>query len=146
MHTPRNPAYEADVCASFNLQAIMHLIGATLTTVQPGHVVIDLPYRPDLTQQHGFFHAGIISTIADSAGGSAALSLMPAGVSVLSVEFKVNLLSPADGELLSARADVIRAGKTLTVCQSNVYVQKNGQEKLCAMMQMTLIQTALTEG
>lgn len=145
IYEPRNPNFESIVRASFNNQAVMPFIGAKLTSVQPGHVEIELPYQRHLTQQHGFFHAGIVTIIADSAGGYAALSLMPSGANVLSVEFKMNLLSPADGEKLVARGEVIRAGKTLTVCQSNVYSVKAGQEKQCAMMQMTLMQVAIDE-
>ncbi len=100
---PKDPAFEARVRASFGRQGIMELIGARLTRVEPGLVEIELPFRADLTQQHGFFHAGITSTIADSAGGYAAYSLMPDGASVLTTEFKINLLAPADGELLRAR-------------------------------------------
>ena len=101
--TPKDPEFEARVRASFGRQGIMTLIGARLTRVEPGLVEIELPYRADLTQQYGFFHAGITSTIADSAGGYAAYSLMPAGTSVLTTEFKINLLAPAEGEFLRAR-------------------------------------------
>lgn len=117
----------------------MHFIGAELVKVASGYCEIQLPFRSELSQQHGFFHAGIIGTLADNAAGYAAYSLMPAGASILSVEFKINLLSPGDGDLLRAKAQVLKAGKTLTVCRSEVYVEKDGVEKLCAAAQVTLI-------
>ncbi|MHA1153579.1 MAG: PaaI family thioesterase, partial [Alphaproteobacteria bacterium] len=105
--TPKDPEFVARVHASFGRQGIMTLIGARLIRVEPGLVEIELPYRAELTQQHGFFHAGITSTIADSAGGYAAYSLMPVDATVLTTEFKINLLAPADGELLRARGRVV---------------------------------------
>src|SRR5206468_4145622 len=107
--------------------------GATMTRIEPGLVEIELAYRPELTQQHGFFHAGIATTIADSAGGYAALSLMPANSSVLTVEYKLNLVAPADGERLRAVGLVLRPGRTLTVCELKVLVTKAGVETLCAV-------------
>ena len=124
---------------SFAQQKFMHFIGAELVDVSPGACEIRLSYRPELAQQHGFFHAGIIGTLADNAAGYAAYSLMPAGASILSVEFKINLLAPGDGDLLRAKSHVLKAGKTLTVCRSEVYVEKSGVEKLCAAAQVTLI-------
>jgi len=94
---PADPDFETRVRASFGRQGIMQLIGAELTRVEPGLATIELPYRATLTQQHGFFHAGMTSTIADSAAGYAAYSLFPAASSVLTVEFKINLVAPADG-------------------------------------------------
>src|SRR6185295_19725759 len=108
-----NPRFAEDIKQSFAQQSIMSLIGAELTLLEPGIVEITLPYRPDLAQQHGHVHAGIVTTIADSAAGYAAYSLMPAGAEVLSVEFKVNLLRPARGESFLARAEVIKPGRTL---------------------------------
>ena len=136
---PKNPDFEARVRDSFARQAIMELIGARLTRVEPGLVEIELPYRADLTQQHGFFHAGITSTIADSAGGYAAFSLMPAQASVLTTEFKINLLAPADGELLRARGRVIKPGRTLTVCEAEVFAVKDGRTTPCAKLLETLM-------
>src|SRR6266566_3239498 len=95
---PRNPFFAAEISASFAKQSVMELIGAKLSRIEPGLVEITVPYRTDLTQQHGYLHAGVVTTIADSACGYAAYSLMPAGAEVLSVEFKVNLLRPAKGE------------------------------------------------
>ncbi len=137
--TPTNPAFEECVRDSFARQAIMDLIGARLTRVEPGLVEIELPYRADLTQQHGFFHAGITSTIADSAGGYAAYSLMPAGTSVLTTEFKINLLAPADGEVLRAVGRVVRPGRLLTVCEVDVFAVKDGAAKPCAKLLETLM-------
>ena len=136
---PQDPAFESRIRESFVRQKVMGLIGAVLTRVEPGRVEIELPFRDDLTQQHGFFHAGIVGTIADSAGGYAAYTLMPAGSSVLSVEYKINLMAPADGERLVARGQVVRAGRTLTVCDLEVVVLKGGERTLCARGMQTLI-------
>jgi uncharacterized protein (TIGR00369 family) len=131
-HTPKNPDYEAAVRESFARQGAMTLIGARLLAVQPGRVQIELPFRPDLSQQHGFFHAGVTTTIADSAAGYAAFSLYPRGHAVLTVEFKVNLLAPADGERLVATGRVKKPGRTLTVCEFEVEVWKAGVARACA--------------
>jgi uncharacterized protein (TIGR00369 family) len=118
----------------------MNLIGARLTLVAPGVVEIKLPYRADLTQQHGYLHAGVVTTIADSACGYAAFSLMPAGSNVLSVEFKVNLLRPAQGVEFVTRAEVIKAGRTLTVVRADVFgIAANDDKELVATMQGTMI-------
>ncbi len=138
-YTPKDPDFEARVRDSFARQAIMDLIGARLSRVEPGLVEIELPYRADLTQQHGFFHAGITSTIADSAGGYAAYSLMPADASVLTTEFKINLLAPAEGELLRALGRVLKPGRLLTVCEVDVFALKDGTAKLCAKLLETLL-------
>ena len=135
-----NPAFAADVTRSFAQQPIMNLIGARLSLVEPGVVEIALPYRADLAQQHGYLHAGVVSTIADSASGYAAYSLMPAGSEVLSVEFKVNMLRPAQGLEFVARAEVIKAGRTLTVVRADVFgVNGSEQRELVATMQGTMI-------
>ena len=136
---PKDPAFESRVRASFARQKVMSLIGAELTRVVPGRVAIELAFRDDLTQQHGFFHAGIVGTIADSAGGCAAYTLMPAEASVLSVEYKMNLLAPADGERLVASGQVLRPGRTLTVCDLEVVVVKGGTRTVCARGIQTLI-------
>ena len=136
---PKDVAFEPRVRESFTRQKVMKLIGAVLTHVAPGHVEIELPFRDDLTQQHGFFHAGVVGTIADSAGGYAAYTLMPAGTSVLSVEYKINLVAPADGERLVASGQVVRPGRTLTVCDLEVVVLKGGVRTLCACGMQTLI-------
>ncbi len=137
--TPKNPDFEARVRDSFARQGIMELIGARLTRVEPGLVEIELPYRAELTQQHGFFHAGITSTIADSAGGYAAFSLMPAEATVLTTEFKINLLAPAEGELLRALGRVVRPGRLLSVCEVDVFALKDGAAKPCAKLLETLM-------
>lgn len=136
---PTNPNYAKDVAASFAQQAIMKTIGARLTLVEPGVVEITLPYREDLTQQNGYLHAGIVSTIADSACGYAAFTLMPAGSSVLSVEFKVNLLRPAAGKSFLARAEVIKAGRTLTVVRADAFAIDEDNRTLIATMQGTMM-------
>ena len=137
---PLNPSFAEDVARNFTRQPIMNLIGAVLSLLEPGVVEISLPYRADLAQQHGYLHAGIVTTIADSACGYAAYSLMPAGSQVLSVEFKVNLLRPAQGPRFVARAEVIKAGRTLTVVRADVFaVNEKGERELLATMQGTMI-------
>jgi uncharacterized protein (TIGR00369 family) len=137
---PLNPSFAEEVERSFTRQPVMKLLGASLLLVEAGVVEITLPYRADLTQQDGYLHAGIVTTIADSACGYAAYSLMPAGSAVLSVEFKVNLLRPAQGVTFVARADVIKAGKTLTVTRADVFgVDADCQRELVAIMQATII-------
>ena len=139
MH-PLNPSFAEDVARSFAKQPIMKLIGARLSLVEPGLIEIALPYRADLAQQHGYLHAGVVTTIADSACGYAAFTLMPAGSNVLSVEFKVNLRRPAQGEEFVARAEVIKAGRTLTVVRADVFgIAKNEEKELVATMQGTMI-------
>ena len=139
-HTLRNPAFSEEISQSFAKQTIMTLIGAELTRIEPGIVEITLPYRADLAQQHGYLHAGIVTTIADSACGYAAYSLMPPDSEVLSVEFKVNLLRPANGERFVATAEVVKSGKTLTVVKADVFaVDHEGQRQLVATMLGTMI-------
>jgi uncharacterized protein (TIGR00369 family) len=135
-----NPTFADAVAQSFAKQPIMNLIGARLGLVEPGIVEILLPFRQELTQQNGYLHAGVVTTIADSACGYAAFSLMPEGSSVLSVEFKVNLLRPARGESFVARAEVIKAGRTLSVTRADVFaVHKDSERELVATMQGTMI-------
>ena len=136
---PSNPNFANDVANSFGQQAVMNLIGAQLTSVEPGVVEITLPYRADLTQQNRYLHAGIVTTIADSACGYAAFTLMPPGAAVLSVEFKVNLLRPAQGDSFVARAEVIKAGKTLTVVRADVFALSGHGRSLIATMQATMM-------
>ena len=121
IYQPSNPRFAEDIKQSFALQSIMRLIGAELSLIEPGIVEITLPSRADLTQQHGYVHGGIVTTIADSAAGYAAYSLMPEGAGVLSIEFKVNLLRPARGKSFQARAEVIKPGRTLTVARADVF-------------------------
>ena len=136
---PRDPDFEEKVRASFARQTIMDLIGAKLLQVKPGYVEIELGYRKDLTQQHDFLHAGITTTIADSAGGYAAFSLMPAGSSILTIEYKVNLLAPAAGESFLAIGKVVRPGSRITTCEMEVLAFHDGVGKPClAGLQTTM--------
>jgi len=118
----------------------MDFIGAQLFKVTPGFCEIHLSYHKNLSQQNGFFHAGIVGAIADNAAGYAAYALMEKTSSVLTVEFKINLLAPADGKLLIGRSEVLKYGKTLTVCRSDVFIVKNKIEILCAVSQSTMIE------
>ncbi len=136
---PADPSFAERVRASFARQGIMEHLGARLESVTPGRVEISLPYRPELSQQHGFFHAGVIATIADSAGGYAALTLFPADAGILTVEFKVNLLAAADGERALAVGEVIRSGRTVTVSRLDAYVEKGGRRTHCATGTSTLM-------
>jgi len=135
---PKDPDYEGRVRRSFARQAFMATIGATLESVAPGEVVIGLPFDPSLTQQHGFLHAGATTSIADSACGYAALTLMPPGAAVLAVEFKINLLAPASGERFRAVGRVVKPGRTLMVCTGEVTAFGKGGEKAVAIMQATM--------
>ncbi len=139
MNDAKDPEFAARVRASFGKQRLMRTIGAVLEQVEPGRVAIRLPFRDDLTQQHGFLHAGAIASVADSAAGYAALTLMPADAAVLSIEFKVNMLAPAKGESLVARAEVIRPGRTIMVCRADVFADTGGKEKLVAALQGTMM-------
>lgn len=136
---PSDPAWEARVRSSFARQAFMTALGASIARLAPGAVEIVLPYRADLTQQHGYFHGGATATIADTAAGYAALSLYPAGTGVLTTEFKINLLRPASGDRLIARGRVIRPGRTLTVCRADVYGEKDGAESHIATALLSMM-------
>lgn len=138
-HHASNPNFSAEIKDSFAKQTIMGLIGGELTRVEPGVVEISLVYRGDLTQQHGYVHAGIVTTIADSACGYAAYTLMPPNSDVLAVEFKVNLLRPAKGETFVARAEVIKSGRTLTVVRADVHALSGETRELIAIMQGTMM-------
>ncbi len=137
--TAQTARFEERVRESFSRQTLMKTIGARITKVAPGEVVIELPFRDDLTQQHGYLHAGIVTSIADTACGYAAYTLMPEDADVLSVEYKINLLSPARGERFIARARVKRAGRNLTVCEAEVFATQGGDEKLVAAMLATMM-------
>jgi uncharacterized protein (TIGR00369 family) len=136
---PIDPDFESRVRASFARQGIMTLLGARMIKVEPGEVAIELPFRADLSQQHGFFHAGVTSTIADSAGGYAGFTLFPADASVLTVEFKINLLAPAKGDRLVATGRVIKPGRTLTICSLEVDVLDGVKATPCAYGLQTLM-------
>jgi uncharacterized protein (TIGR00369 family) len=135
----RDPNYEAVIRTSFAAQGLMAHYGAELTRVEPGSVEIEVRFRSELSQQQGFFHGGVTSAIGDTACGYAALSLMPAASEVLTVEFKINLLAPARGDKLIARGRVTRSGRTMTVCQGDVYVATADGELHCATLLATMI-------
>ena len=137
---PKDPAFAARVRASFARQPAMVLIGARLTRVEPGTTEIALAYRDELTQQKGFVHGGILGMIADSACGYAAYSLMPASSSLVTVEYKINILAPARGDLV-ARGQVIRPGRTLTVTRGDIFMADGTH---VASMQQTLMMLADT--
>jgi uncharacterized protein (TIGR00369 family) len=136
---PKDPGYRARVEGSFKRQTVMHTLGIELTDLGPGRIVLTMPYRAEYCQQHGFVHAGIITTALDSACGYAAFSLMPADAAVLTVEFKTNLLAPASGERFIFRANVVKAGRTLTVCEAQAFAESVAKEKLIATMTGTLM-------
>lgn len=139
MFTALNPDFESRVRDSFARQAAMRLIGARLTTVEPGRCVIELPARDDLTQQHGFVHGGVVGMIADSAGGYAGFTLMPADASVLTVEFKINMLAPAAGDMLVATGEVLKPGRTLAIVRADVMALRGDRQTRVATMQQTLM-------
>ncbi|MBP2580042.1 uncharacterized protein (TIGR00369 family) [Streptomyces sp. PvR006] len=144
-HEQASTAVQTRVQDSFDLQGLMSHLGARLTHIGPGRVHIMLPARPEVTQQHGYIHAGATSAIADSAGGYAALTLFDEDSEVLTVEYKINLLAPAAGDHLEAIGTVLKSGRTLTVCQLEVYgVQADGARKLVANGQQTLIRVHRT--
>jgi len=136
---PRDPDWEVKVRDSFARQSLMQTIGAKIAALTPGTCEIALPYRRDLCQQHGFLHAGITTTIADSAAGYAAFSLMPPGASVLTVEFKVNFMAPAKGERFLARGSVVRSGRALIIVETEVVAQDKGAETPIAEMLATMM-------
>jgi uncharacterized protein (TIGR00369 family) len=137
---PRDPDFVARVRADFARQGLMATLGADLVDVGPGAVTITLPFRADLTQQHGYLHAGVITAIVDSACGYAALSLLPVGVGVLTVEYKVNFLAPATGPVFVARGRVTKPGRTLTVCTGDVVaLGTDGRERHVATMLTTMM-------
>jgi uncharacterized protein (TIGR00369 family) len=140
MNAPADPAYAERCRESFARQKAMALIGATLTVVEPGYVEIALPFRDDLTQQKGYVHGGILGMIADTACGYSAFSLMPAGCSIVTVEYKMNILTPARGPLI-AKGQVVKPGRTLTVARGEVYADDG---RHVATMQQTLMMLANT--
>ena len=136
---PQDPDYAARVRASFGLQRAMSLIGAEIAIVEPGFVEIHLPRKPEITQQHGYIHGGVVGMIADSAAGYAANTLTPADTSVLTVEYKLNLVAPADGQRLIARGEVVKPGRTLIVTRAEVFAIRDERWVLCALMQQTIM-------
>jgi len=136
---PRDPDFEARVRNSFSRQTAMHTLGAALGRVNPGEVEIEIPYRTDLSEQHGFIHGGITTAILDSACGYAAFSLSGPDTAVLTVEYKVNFIAPAKGERFVARGEVVRPGASVTVCKGDVVAIEHGEERLVTTMLTTLM-------
>jgi uncharacterized protein (TIGR00369 family) len=136
---PKNPAFEQAVRESFSRQTMMVTLGARIERVVPGEVHLGLPFAAGLCQQNGYLHAGAVASVADSANGYAALSLAPPDSNVLAVEFKINLLAPAKGSSFLACGRVLRAGRTLTVCQAEVFALEDSARSLIATMLSTII-------
>ncbi|MET0677253.1 MAG: PaaI family thioesterase [Bradyrhizobium sp.] len=139
---PKNPDYRAISIETFEQQRAMKTLGISIVRLEPGAVELAMDYRAELTQQHGFIHAGIITAGLDNACGIAAFTLMPAGTGILTVEFKTNLLAPARGERFVFRAEVVKPGRTLTVCEARAHALHNGAETLIATMSGTLMALA----
>ncbi len=137
--TARNPNFEAVARENYLRQTFMHHIGAELAEITPGHCILRLKVRPDLTQQNGFVHGGVVAAMADVAGGIAAFSLFEAGADILTVEIKINYLAPAGGEALIARGEVIKSGRTLTIVRSEIFAVDDAAETLCAAGMGTLM-------
>jgi uncharacterized protein (TIGR00369 family) len=138
-YVPKDPDYATRVRASFARQGAMALIGATLAELAPGYCAITLVPRPEVAQQHGYVHAGILSTMVDTAGGFAGFTLFPADSSVLTVEFKLNLLNPAQGERMIAEGFVVKPGRTLVITRGEIHAEAGGSRTLVAIMQQTLM-------
>jgi uncharacterized protein (TIGR00369 family) len=136
---PQDPQFEARARASFARQTLMRTIGAEMTKVAPGEVEIELAYRDDLAQQHGYLHAGVITAIVDSACGYAAMTLTRSDEDILTIEYKANFVAPATGEKMIARSRVLRAGRKVTVCAGDVFALRDGEEKLIATMLATMM-------
>jgi uncharacterized protein (TIGR00369 family) len=139
MTTSPDRDFEARVRDSFAHQNALALVRAQITEVAPGQVEIRLPHWDGILQQHGYIHGGVLGMVADSAGGYAAMTLVPAGSSVLTVEYKINLVAPADGDQLIARGRVLRSGRTLIVTEAQLYAVAAERETLCAVMQQTIM-------
>ena len=144
-YTPKNENFEQVVRESFALQGLMETLGAELTDVGPGKCEITMPFKNGITQQHGYVHAGAISSIADSSAGYAAFTLSALDHTVLTTEYKIHLLAPARGEKFVARAKVIKSGKTLQVVSSEVFAVANGIETQCALLIATIMNVARPE-
>ena len=139
MYKAQDPHFAERIRASFARQHAMTLIGASMAVVEPGYTEIHLPHKPEITQQHGHIHGGVVGMIADSAAGYAASTLTAAEVGVLTVEYKLNLLAPADGEYLVAEGQVLKTGRNLVITRGEVYAIRKGQATHCATMQQTLM-------
>ena len=136
---PANPGYERHVRESFAAQGLMITLGARMISVAPGQVTIEVPFTKGLSQQKGFFHGAVSGGIGDSAGGYAALTLLPAGSEVVTIEYKINFLRPAVGELLRATGRVLRPGRSVTVCQIDIETSAGGKAAQCGLMQATFM-------
>lgn len=136
---PRDPDFATRTHQSFARQSFMETLGVSLVKVEPGHVEMRLPFREGLSQQHGFFHGGVVGTLADNAGGYAAFTLLAAEDSLLTVEYKINLVAPGEGETLIASGAVLKPGRRLTICESRIYAETAGARKLCATALCTLM-------
>jgi uncharacterized protein (TIGR00369 family) len=134
---PQDPDFAGRVRASFAKQGAMHTIGAVLAALEPGRVVIELPWQQALTQQHGFLHAGMIATALDSACGYAAFTLMPHGAGILTIEYKINLVAPGKGQLFLMEGTVVKPGRTITVVEGRAFAIDEGRDKLIATMTAT---------
>lgn len=141
---PSNPDFERAVRDSFGRQGLMGTIGAWLVEVKPGRVVIEVPYSQRISQQHGLFHGAVVGAIGDSAGGYAALTLMPAGSEVLTVEYKINFMRPAQGVLLRAEGLVVRSGRTIATTRMEVSVLGGAEDGPCAVLQATMMRVSVT--
>lgn len=136
---PCDAGFKEKVNESFNKQEVMKTVNASIVSVLPGTVELEFPYQSNLTQQHGFIHAGIVSTVLDSACGYAAFSLMAEDAEVLSIEFKVNLLSPAKGDKFKAVGKVRKHGRNISVTEGELFAYAEGEEKLVATMTATMM-------
>ena len=134
-----DPGFEGRVRTSFARQGLNETLGATLGRVSAGMVEIEVPFSASVSQQHGFFHGGVMGSIGDSACGYAAMTLTPRNAEVLTIEYKVNFLSPGQGDRLVARGRVTKPGRTVTVCSGDVFAVRDGQEKLVATMLVTIM-------
>lgn len=136
---PENPKFQSAIQESFDRLTLMRTIGATLESVSPGEVEVVLPFRHDLTQHHGFMAAAVLTAVVDVACGYAAMTLMPPGCSVLTIEYKANFLAPAQGERIIARGRVVQPGRTVTVCAGDVIAVDGEKEKLVATLLATMM-------
>ena len=143
---PSDSGYKEKVIESFSRQEVMKTVNASIITIGPGVIELEFPYQSSLTQQHGFIHAGIVSTVLDSACGYAAFSLMPENAAVLTIEFKLNLLSPAKGERFRAVGRVKKPGKNITVTEGELFSYSEGEQKLIAVMVGTIMSVYDREG
>jgi uncharacterized protein (TIGR00369 family) len=141
-----SPAKEREVRESFERQGMLRALGAVMTDVRPGRCTLELPFSDAVAQQRGFFHGGAIGALADTAGGYAALTMLPEGADVLTLEYKVNFLRPAAGELLVAEGFVLRSGRTVSVVRVDVHAVSGGERKLCAAMQQSVATAPAREG